>query len=445
MTSPNRRQFLKSSTIAGGALLAANGIANGAFASGDDVLKIGLIGCGGRGTGAARQALNADPNVKLTAMGDVFVDRLEKSLGQLRDPSNVSKEVIAKVAVPKENRFVGFDAYKKVLASDVDVVLLTTPPHFRPMHLKAAIAAGKHVFAEKPVAVDAPGVRSVLKTCAEAKKKKLSVVSGLCLRYDKGFQQLAKRIHDGEIGKVITMFANDYRGPIWMFPRKPEWSDMHWQMRNWYYFTWLSGDFNVEQHVHYLDTCAWAIGGYPERAVGMGGRQVRTGKEFGHIYDHHSVVYEYENGARFVSNTRQQRNCWRNMSAQVYGSKGTANFAERRNSIFIDSATPPLSKGGQGGVGNRRKWTYTGKHKNMYQVEHDLLFAGIRKGEPLNNGEYMAKSTLLAIMGRMATYTGKSVTWKQALASKERLGPTEYKWGDVKMPEVAVPGVTRLQ
>jgi myo-inositol 2-dehydrogenase / D-chiro-inositol 1-dehydrogenase len=431
-TDAGRRDFLKNSAIvaASGLIAAGSPLSAAAFAAGDDVLKVGLIGCGGRGTGAAAQALQADRNVKLTAMGDAFEDRLEKSLKTLSG----QEEVSTKIDVPKERRFVGFDAYKKVIASGVDVVLLTTPPHFRPMHLKAAIAAGKHVFAEKPVAVDAPGVRSVMETCELAKKKKLSVVSGLCLRYDKGFQELMKRVHGGELGRIVTLFANDYRGPIWMFPRKPDWTDMHWQMRNWYYFTWLSGDFNVEQHVHYLDTCAWAMGGYPEKAVGMGGRQVRVGKEYGNIYDHHSVVYEYANGIRLVSNTRQQRKCWNTMSAQVHGTKGTANFSDARgNRLFIN------------GEDGSRKWTYTDRHKNMYQVEHDRLFAGIRAGQPLNNGEYMAKSTLLAIMGRMATYTGRQVSWEQALASKEDLSPKKYEWGPIAMPEVALPGVTRLR
>ena len=358
-------------------------------------------------------------------MGDAFKDRLEKSLTSLKKEESVA----AKLDVPAERRFVGFDAYKQVFASDVDVVILTTPPHFRPMHLRAAIDANKHVFAEKPVAVDAPGVRSVLETCRLAKKKQLSVVSGLCLRYHAGFQETVKRIHDGAIGKIHTLQANDYRGPIWMFPRKPEWTDMHWQMRNWYYFTWLSGDFNVEQHVHYLDTCAWAMGGYPQRAIGIGGRQVRTGTEYGNIYDHHSVVYEYEDGARFFSNTRQQRGCFNNMSAQAIGTKGTAHFSERRGAMHISGDNV---------------WRDTGKHKNMYQVEHDLMFAGIRSGNPLNNGKYMAHSTLLAIMARMATYTGQAVTWQQALNSKEDLSPKKYAWGPIEMPEVATPGVTRF-
>jgi predicted dehydrogenase len=337
------------------------------------------------------------------------------------------EELAGKIDVPPEQRFVGFDAYKQLLATDVDVVLLTTPPHFRPLHLKAAIDAGKHVFAEKPVAVDAPGVRSVLETCAEAKRKQLSVVSGLCLRYDAGFRETVQRLHDGAIGDIHTLMANDYRGPIWTKARQPDWTDMHWQMRNWYYFTWLSGDFNVEQHVHYLDVCAWIMNGYPQKAIGMGGRQVRTEAIYGNIYDHHSVTYEYENGTRIFSNTRQQPGCKNNMSAKVAGAKGSAEVSESRLEI-----TSPSS------------WRFRDKVKNMYQVEHDELFAGIRSGQPLNNGEYMAKSTLLAIMGRMATYTGQEVTWEQALNSQEDLTPEAYAWGPAPEAKIAVPGITKL-
>src|SRR5688500_4440508 len=250
--------------------------------AGSDLLRVGLIGCGGRGTGAASQALKADKYVQLTAMGDAFEDRLLGSLASLE-----AGDVARKIDVPAERRFVGFDAYKQVIDSGVDVVLLTTPPHFRPLHLKAAVDAGKHVFAEKPIAVDAPGVRSVLATCEEAAKKYLSVVSGLCLRYHAGYRETVRRIHDGAIGDVLTLQANDYRGGIWVFPRKPGESGMRWQMRNWYYFTWLSGDFNVEQHVHNLDVCAWLMKDqYPVKAIGTGGRSARQGEEFGEIYDH---------------------------------------------------------------------------------------------------------------------------------------------------------------
>jgi predicted dehydrogenase len=424
---PSRREFLERSaqTVIGAAALTQ---ATGAVhAAGSDVLRVGLIGCGGRGTGAASQALQADKNVKLVAMGDAFADRLERSLAALQ-----KQEVLAgKIAVPPERRFAGFDAYKQVIASGVDVVLLCEPPHFRPSHLAAAVDAGLHVFAEKPVAVDAPGVRRVLQTCQAADAKRLSIVSGLCLRYCYGFRETAKRVHEGQVGEVLALEANDYRGGgAGGKPREPGMTDMHWQMRNWYFFTWLSGDFNVEQHVHFLDICAWAMNNdYPVRAVGLGGRQVRTGPQSGNIYDHHSVVYEYPNGSKLHSNCRQIPGCHNNMSAQATGTKGKAFFSESRGGLKITGEQP---------------WTYTGLENNFYQTEHDELFASIRNGKPINNGEYMAKSTLLAIMGRMATYTGQAITWEQAMNSKEDLTPASYDWGALPTPPVAMPGLTKF-
>ena len=426
---PSRRDFLKATAlgaVAGGVLVGTQGRGFGVHLAGSDTLRVGLVGCGGRGKGAVRDALTADKNAKLVAMAELFEDYLKTSLAGLKK----WEDIAPRIDVPPERQFVGFDAYKQLLASGVDVVLLATPPQFRPAHLKAAVDAGVHIFAEKPVAVDAPGVRSVLKTCEEARKKNLSVVSGLCLRYSYGFQEIIKRIHDGAIGEVHTLQANDYRGPIWVKKREPDWTDMHWQTRNWYYYTWLSGDFNVEQHVHFLDVCAWAMKDqYPVRAVGMGGRQVRTGPQYGNIFDHHSVVYEYENGAKFFANTRQMPNCKNDMSAHMVGSKGRAQIVERKGGINISGA---------------EKWTYTGPENNIYVSEHEVLFAGIRSGKPVNTGEYMAKSTLLAILGRMATYTGQMITWEQAMNSKEDLTPPKYEWGPLPEPPVAMPGVTRF-
>ena len=417
----SRREFLKSASM---------GIAASALnvplvhAAGDDILRVGLIGCGGRGTGAAEQALKADRNFRLVAMGDAFGDRIEKSLKVMQADGSIAP----KIDVPPERRFVGFDAYKDVIEA-TDVVLLCEPPHFRPSHLKAAIAAGKHVFAEKPVAVDGPGVRSVLATCEEAKKKKLSVVSGLCLRYSNQFREMMKRIHGGAIGEIVALMASDYRGGRWVKPRQPEQSAMNYQMRNWYNFTWLSGDFNVEQHVHFLDVASWAMKNeYPVRAVGMGGRSVLTGPEYGNIYDHFSVTYEYANGARLFSNTRQHTGCKNDMSASALGSKGRAYISEGGMRIQGESA-----------------WEEHGKDNPFYQTEHDELFASIRKGEPINNGEYMSKSSLLAIMGRMAAYTGQQITWEQALNSKEDLTPAKYDWDLVMQdPPVAIPGQTKF-
>ena len=358
-------------------------------------------------------------------MGDAFEDRLESSLETLSKQEDIKE----KIDVAKMRRFVGFDAYKGVIESS-DVVLLATPPHFRPIHLKAAVDAGKHVFAEKPIAVDAPGVRKVLATCEEARRKGLSVVSGLALRYSYPHRETIRRIREGQIGDVRVLQANDYRGPIWVKPRKANWTEMEYQMQNWYYFTWLSGDFNVEQHVHMLDLCSWVMSGeYPVRAYGTGGRQVRTSAEYGNIYDHHSVVYEYANGARLFATCRQQSGCMNEISTYVVGTKGSAHFARRKPEIITEDG----------------RWTYDGENNVSQQTEHDELFASIRNGEPINNGEYMAKSTLLAIMGRMATYTGQSVTWEQAMESKEDLSPKSYDW-EAAPPEaaIAVPGVTKL-
>ena len=415
-----RREFLQSS-----AALAAGAIAANAHAAGsDDTIRIGLIGCGGRGSGAAAQALQADKNVKLVAMGDAFADRLEQSLNALKRDQSLAD----KIEVKDDRKFVGFDAYKQVIDSGVDVVLLTTPPHFRPLQLKYAVEKGKHVFAEKPVAVGAPGVRSVLATCEEAKQRKLSIVSGLCLRYDAAFQETMKRLHDGALGDIVSLQANDWRGGSWQKERQPDWSDMTYQMRNWYNFTWLSGDFNVEQHVHYLDVCAWAMKDeYPVKCMGTGGRQVRTGG--GHIYDHFAVVYEYAKGQKLYSFTRHWPRCKNEMSAHVAGSKGNG---------FISEGKWTLGTG-------ENAWQYKGKHKDMYQVEHDELFASIRSGKPINNGEYMAKSTMMAVMARMAAYTGQLITWDMAMNSKEDLSPPAYNW-DVKLPNppVAMPGQTKF-
>lgn len=417
--NPTRREVLRSASAAAATTALELPLVH---AGGSDLLKIGLVGCGGRGTGAAEQALKADVNVKLVALGDAFGDRLSSCLSLLK------QSLPDKVEVPPERRFVGFDAYKDVIAAS-DVVLLCTPPHFRPLHLKAAVEAGKHIFAEKPVAVDAPGVRSVLATCQEAARKNLSIVSGLCLRYSTHFREMMKRLHGGQIGDITALMANDYRSGRWAKPRQPDWSDMTYHMRNWYNFTWLSGDFNVEQHVHFLDVCAWAMKDeYPVRAVGMGGRQVLVDPEYGNIYDHFSVTYEYASGVRLFSNTRQQRGCKNDMSAHALGSKGRAMISEGGMRIWGENA-----------------WEEKGRDNLFYQTEHDELFGSIRGGKPLNNGDYMAKSTLLAIMGRMAAYTGQQITWAQALESKEDLSPARYDWNlAIEAPPVAKPGQTKF-
>ena len=422
-----RRGFLRtsSSAVAAGSMAATIAgtlsVARHAHAAGaDDTLKVGLIGCGGRGTGAAAQALQADPGSRLWALGDAFGDRLQSSLDNLKKMPEVS----SKIDVAEDRCFVGFNAFQQVIDSGVDVVVLATPPHFRPQHLAAAVAAGKHVFCEKPVAVDAPGVRSVLETSELARQKGLSIVSGLCWRYDYGVRETVKRIQDGAIGDIVAIQENYLAGSLWLHPRQPSWSDMEWQLRNWLYFTWLSGDHNVEQHVHSLDKAMWLLGDVlPLKATGLGGRQVRTGPEYGHIFDHHAVVYEFPNDVKVFAYTRQMDGCASDVEDYVMGTKGRAEIL--RHVINADE-----------------RWRYRGPENNMYQTEHDELFAAIRSGQPINNGQYMANSTLMAIMGRMATYTCKTITGDEALESSERLGPTTYDFGPLEVPPVAMPGRT---
>ncbi len=419
---PSRRTFMQGTTaslVAGMAIGQLN-VARSAHAAGSDTLKIGLIGCGGRGTGAVGNAFAAEPNCKLTAIADAFADRAQSSLAQLRKAS------ADRVAVADDHVFVGFDAFEKLLATDVDVVILATSPHFRPAHLKAAIASGKHVFCEKPVAVDAPGVRSVLETTELAKQKNLAIVSGLCYRYDPPKQELIKRVHDGAIGDILAMHVSYNTGTLWHHGRQPSWSDMEYQMRNWLYFTWLSGDFNTEQHIHSLDKAAWAMRDEPPvRATGLGGRQVRVEEQWGNIFDHFAVVYEYANGAKLFAQCRQMAGCSIDVSDHLIGNKGSAEMMHA-------SITGPSA------------WRYHGQKPNMYEEEHKALFGSIRSGTPINNGVYMARSTMLAIMGRMASYTGQTLTWDQCLNSTENLTPAKYEWGTVAVPPVAKPGLTRF-
>jgi predicted dehydrogenase len=428
----NRRDFLKttSSLAAAGVLAGGLSIARGAHAAGDDLLKIGLIGCGNRGSGAAVNALGADKNCKLVAMADAFADRMAGSLVA------ITKHFPEKVAVDDDHRFVGFDAADKLLQSDVDVVILAEPPHFRPMHLKAAVAAGKHIFCEKPVAVDGPGVRSVLATAEEAKKKNVNIVSGLCWRYDPGVCEIMKRVLDGAIGEITSIQETYLAGPLSHRARQPGWTEMEYQLRNWQFFVWLSGDFNTEQHVHSLDKAAWALHEEPPlRAWGIGGQQLRNPKE-GNVYDHHAVVYECRGGVNVHSYCRQMPGLPNNVTDIIVGTKGRAIVL---NDLRIEGENP---------------WHFTGPKlgTQMYDREHQRLFAAIRSGETINNGLYMARSTMWAILGRMANYTGKPWTWKEAIDSKCMLAPSGYTLDatppvlpdkDGRYP-IALPGVTEL-
>jgi len=416
-----RRQFLQI-TGAAAATAALLHELPAVHAAGSDVLKVGLVGCGGRGTGAATQAAGAGTDIKIVALCDMFKEPLERCRNYLK------KDLGDKYAVTDEKCFTGFDGYKQLIDSGIDVVLLASPPHFRPMQIQYAVEKGKHVFAEKPVAVDAPGCRKVLAACAEAKKKNLAVVSGLCWRYDPPKREVMKHIHGGGVGDIVALQCTYNTGPLWHRGRQPEWSEMEYQLRNWLYFTWLSGDHNVEQHIHSLDKMAWAMQDAPPlKAVGLGGRQVRTDAKWGNIYDHHSVVYEWANGVKLFANCRQMPGCANDTSDHIFGTKGTC-----------DVMRGTVSDKGQ------VTWKVNAPRIDMYQNEHNELFASIRAGKPINDGEWMTKSTLLAILGRMATYTGQVITWEQALNSKEDLSPKEYKLGDVPVPVVPKPGVTKF-
>lgn len=427
-----RREFL---SAAAGALatpaLAEAMAARHAFAGGDDTLRVGLIGCGGRGTGAAVQALRADKGTVLVAMADLFEDRLESSLAGITEA--MGDAASQKVRVSAERKHLGFDAFQKVIDSDVDVVLLTTTPNFRPVHIEAAVRAGKHVFAEKPMAVDAPGVRRVLAAAAEAKKKNLGLVSGFCWRYGNAERAVFERINAGDIGKVMAVHTTYHTGTLSPRPRKPEWSDVEWQMRNWWHFTWISGDHIVEQACHSIDRLAWAMGDRtPVRCNALGGRAARKGAESGHVFDHFTVVYEYDDGARGFHTCRQIDGCPSDNTDYVYGTAGRAvvnGWIPQHDLFDLD-----------GNV----KWRYDGPRRDMYQNEHDAMFASIRAGRPINDGEFMMRSTMMAIMGRMSAYTGQMLTWEQALNSQEDLTPPNLGFGSMEVPPVAVPGVTKF-
>ena len=421
-SQPSRRKFLRTSSalVVGSAAAANLALSRSAHAAGSDVLKIGLVGCGGRGTGAVGNALAADPHTKLVAVADAFADRAENSLKQLR------KTAADRVDVEPDRVFVGFDAYRKLLACDVDVVILATPPHFRPAHLKAAVAAGKHIFCEKPVAVDAPGIRSVLESTEQARQQNLTLVSGLCYRYDPPKMELMKRVHDGAIGDIRVMQVSYNTGTLWHRGHEQSWSEMEYQMRNWYYFTWLSGDFNVEQHVHSLDKAAWVMHDEPPvRASGLGGRQVRVDPRWGNIFDHFAVVYEYADGTKLFSHCRQMAGCSHDVSDHLIGSKGRAEMMKAV-------------------IEGEQSWRYRGPKPNMYEEEHRALFGAIRSASPINDGVYMARSSMMAIMGRMVSYTGKTLTWEQCLNSTENLTPEKYEWGPLSVAPVAMPGLTQF-
>jgi myo-inositol 2-dehydrogenase / D-chiro-inositol 1-dehydrogenase len=424
-----RRGFLKTGAAVSGLALAAGygRVAAGAGA-GSDELRVGLVGCGARGTGAVRNIIQGKvPGVKLVAMGDLFKDRLDESLKNLQKVEGVGDTL----AVTPDKMFVGFDAYQKVLATECNYVILASPPGFRPTHLKAAIAAGKHVFTEKPMAVDGPGIRTCFEVAEDADKQKLSIGVGLQRHHSKGYVEALKRIKSGAIGDVIGGRAFWLQRDLWFKVRQPNWTDAEWQIRNWLYFTWLAGDHIVEQHIHNIDVLQWAVGKPPVAAVGMGGRQQRVDPNYGHIYDHFAVDFEYPNGVQVLSMARQIPGCHNDISEHVIGTKGRADLANNKWSI----------SGWRRGPG----WSHEGtKDTDPYVQEHIDLIAAIRKGKPYNELKAATESNLAAIMGRMSAYTGKRVTWEQALSSKEALAPAEVKFGKLEVAKVAIPGTTEV-
>jgi predicted dehydrogenase len=424
----SRRDFIKRSTAVSLTALASGFATSNAFAAGSDKLRVGLIGCGSRGTGAACDCVRSSDNVQIVALGDLFQDRVNKSLKNLKEelpPENLK--------VTEDSSFAGFDAYEKVIASGVDMVILGTPPQFRPAHLKAAVEAGKHVFMEKPVAVDPAGVKSIIATSDLAEQKGLGIVAGTQRRHQDHYLEIMKRVHDRAIGEIVSGQCYWNQGALWVdtakenFRKKEElgWSDMEYQCRTWLFFTWLSGDHIVEQHVHNLDVINWAIGSHPVKCLGIGGRQARTGPEFGNVYDHFAVEYEYPNGARVLSMCRQTEGCSNRVSERVVGTDGSA-----------------YTDGSNGLIEGRNAYKYKGRSPSPYVQEHADLIKSIREGKPLNEGRRIAESTLTAIMGRMSAYTGRELSWKWVMnESKLDLTPSVDQMG---VNPVAIPGKTKL-
>ncbi len=431
MDTFKRRDFIKAGSALAGATVLASTPVGSVFAAGSDEIKIALIGCGGRGTGAAFDAFASGQNIKLVAMADAFQDNLQSTYNTLKEKFG------DKVDVPDSRRYVGFDGYKAAI-KDADVVLLTTPPGFRPLHFDEAVKAGKHVFMEKPVAVDIPGIRKVLAAAEEAKKKKLNVVVGLQRRYQTNYREAIKRIQDGAIGDVYAGQVYWNSGGVWVRPRQAAQTEMEYQMRNWYYFNWLCGDHIVEQHVHNIDVANWVKGKYPVSIQGTGSRAHRTGKEYGEIYDNFAVELTYDDGTVVYSQCRHFEGISNRVDETFQASKGRVYLSAGNQAVLWDA------KGNE---------IYRHDHKgnpNAYQQEHKELFEAIAKNEyKFDNTEYGAYSTLTGIIGRLACYTGKVIKWDKALTSEIDLSPAVYAW-DAKpkiVPNaqgeyaVAIPGI----
>jgi predicted dehydrogenase len=423
ISSWDRREFCKTAAAASVAAAVPGNL--GFFASGSDVIKVGVIGCGGRGTGAAIDCLTADPGVEIVALGDLVPDRIERALKTLNG------KYPGRVNVPANRQFTGFDNYKGVLSvPDVNLIITAAPPGFRPLHLKAIVEAGKNAFIEKPVAVDPVGIRSVIASSELAATKGLAIVAGTQRRHQTSYLEMMKRIHDGQIGEIVGAQAYWNQGDLWVRQRAPNMSEMEWQCRNWLYFSWLSGDHIVEQHVHNIDVATWALGALPRNVTGMGGRQARVAPEFGNIYDHFAIEFEYASGVRVSSYCRQTKGCAQRVEERIVGTKGVA-----------------LSNGTQGAreIRGEKPWIFEPKEANPYVLEHVDLIKSIRAGKPLNEGRQVAESTMCAIMGRMSAYTGRALSWEWAMkTSTLDLSPAKYEFGPNPVHPVAIPGTASL-
>ncbi len=433
-SSATRRDFLKSTAVAAGTAVATQLSLPGVHAAGSDVIKVGLIGCGGRGTGAIENVLQSAKGVSIVGLADAFQDRLDGCRHHVEE--FIKKDKKAQElgnSVDVEGRcYVGLDAYDKLInQSGANYIMLATPPGFRPLHLQAAVAAGKNIFTEKPVATDAAGIRKVLAAYEEAKQKGLHIAAGTQRRHQAPYIETIKRVHEGAIGDIVAARCHWNQDILWKVPRKAEWTDLVWQMRNWYNFTWLCGDHIVEQHVHNLDVINWALKAHPVRCVGMGFR-TRTNPDYGHIYDFFSVDYEYPNGVHVLSTCRQISNCGpSDVSEALVGTKGQCQVNEYR---INGQQVAQRSRGRRRAEGD------------PYVQEHTDLIESIRSGQPLNELKNVAESTLTAIMGRMSAYTGQPVTWDFVLnKSKEELMPPSLDWNmTLAVPAVAIPGKTPL-
>ncbi len=434
----SRRKFLQLAGVTAATGVLATDSVLGAdllWRNNSNTLKVGLIGCGGRGTAAAMEALNADPNVVLSAMADAFSDHLDTSYNTLKEKMG------DKVQVTQNNRFVGLDAYQKLIATDVDVVLLAAPPAFRPSHLEASVSAGKHIFCEKPFAVDGPGLRRVIEASKKAKSNNLALVSGFCWRYHFPKRETFGKVLNGQIGNILTAESTYNTGELWHKERQSGWSDFEYQLRNWLYYNWLSGDHIIEQAIHSLDMMQWALGDeLPLKVTGSGGRQKRTDEKFGNVFDHFAVVYEYENDRKAYFSCRQQNNTAPSYAVELFGDQGRCLVDCRTGEHIITGKNPWK-------YDDETKFTDEDSYKksesrSMYQQEHDELFASIRNNKPKYDGDWMVKSNLIALAGRMAGYTGQTVSIEDALASDEVLFHDNMSWDSKYEVPVAVPGVT---